>query len=186
MEDGTWYTPAVYEAPRAETIGVLFGCFGRKIDGDSWFTWWLNHPWPSICPKRTPMAETLRWSCQMLSLGMSLSWGSGRSSDNGFLTILVRPKQSQDRLQWLLCLTLRNISLFSKFFQPEEYPILARSSSGTHRSDPTACMVCLIPERQRKIMISLSSEGLCWQRHVPYNRCAYGCGSKTGTKMEPW
>ena len=20
-------------------IGVLFGCFGRKMDGDSWFTW---------------------------------------------------------------------------------------------------------------------------------------------------
>ena len=24
-------------------IGVLFGCVGRKIDGDSWFTWWLHH-----------------------------------------------------------------------------------------------------------------------------------------------
>ena len=24
-------------------IGVLFSCFGRKIDGDSWFTWWFNH-----------------------------------------------------------------------------------------------------------------------------------------------
>ena len=35
--------------------GVLFGCFGRKIDGDSWFTWWFNHlPGPSISPKRTP------------------------------------------------------------------------------------------------------------------------------------
>ena len=29
---------------------------GRKIEGDSWFTWWFNHlPGPSICPKRTPM-----------------------------------------------------------------------------------------------------------------------------------
>ena len=37
-------------------IGVLFGCFGRKMDGDSWFTWWFNHlPGPSISPKRTPM-----------------------------------------------------------------------------------------------------------------------------------
>ena len=37
-------------------IGVLFGCFGRNIDGDSWFAWWFNHlPGPSISPKRTPM-----------------------------------------------------------------------------------------------------------------------------------
>ena len=37
-------------------IGVLFGCFGRKIEGDSWFTWWFNHlPGPFISPKRTPM-----------------------------------------------------------------------------------------------------------------------------------
>ena len=29
-------------------IGVLLGCFGRKIVGDSWFTWWFNHlPGPS-------------------------------------------------------------------------------------------------------------------------------------------
>ena len=28
---------------RVLRIGVLFGCFGRKIDGDSWFTWWFNH-----------------------------------------------------------------------------------------------------------------------------------------------
>ena len=39
-----------------EIIGVLFGCFGRNIDGDSWFTWWFNHlPGPFISPKRTPM-----------------------------------------------------------------------------------------------------------------------------------
>ena len=37
-------------------IGVIFGCFGRNIDGDSWFTWWFSHlPGPSIYPKRTPM-----------------------------------------------------------------------------------------------------------------------------------
>ena len=42
----------------AESVGVLFGCFGRKIDGDSWFTWWFNHlPGPSIFSKRAPMAE---------------------------------------------------------------------------------------------------------------------------------
>ena len=36
--------------------GVLLGCFGRNIDCDSWFTWWLNHlPGPTIYPKRTPM-----------------------------------------------------------------------------------------------------------------------------------
>ena len=39
-----------------EAKGVLFGCFGRTIDGASWFTWWFNHlPGASICPKRTPM-----------------------------------------------------------------------------------------------------------------------------------
>ena len=37
-------------------IGVLFGCFGGKIGGDSWLPWWFNHfPRPSISPKRTPM-----------------------------------------------------------------------------------------------------------------------------------
>ena len=42
-------------------LGVLFGCFARKIDGDSWFTFWLNHlPEPSISPKRTPMPYA-RW-----------------------------------------------------------------------------------------------------------------------------
>ena len=35
----------------------LAACFGRKIDGDSWFTWRFSHlPGPSIFPKRTPMA----------------------------------------------------------------------------------------------------------------------------------
>ena len=30
----------------------------REIDGDSWFTWWFNHPpGPSISPKRTPMCR---------------------------------------------------------------------------------------------------------------------------------
>ena len=41
-----------------EIIGVLLGCFGRKIDRDSWFTWWFNHlPGPTICPKRSPIFE---------------------------------------------------------------------------------------------------------------------------------
>ena len=26
---------------RAGSIGLLLGCFARKIEGDSWFTWWL-------------------------------------------------------------------------------------------------------------------------------------------------
>ena len=35
------------------TIGVFFGFVGRKIDGDSWFTWWLFLIYqgnPSISP----------------------------------------------------------------------------------------------------------------------------------------
>ena len=37
------------------SIGVLFGCFARQVDGDSWFTWWFNHlPGPRISPKKTP------------------------------------------------------------------------------------------------------------------------------------
>ena len=37
-------------------IGVRFGCFARKIDGDSWFTWWFHHlPGPSSSPRRTHM-----------------------------------------------------------------------------------------------------------------------------------
>ena len=27
-----------------EVVGVLFGCLGGKIDGDSWCTCWFNHP----------------------------------------------------------------------------------------------------------------------------------------------
>ena len=27
----------------ARSIGVLFGCFGKRIDGDSWFTRWFTH-----------------------------------------------------------------------------------------------------------------------------------------------
>ena len=44
---------------RGKSIGVLFGCFGRKIDGFPWFTWWLIHlPGPSISPKRTLMGKS--------------------------------------------------------------------------------------------------------------------------------
>ena len=53
-------------------IGVLFGCFGREIDGDSWFTWWFNHlPGPSISAKRTPMHMGVRrisWGKKALKL----------------------------------------------------------------------------------------------------------------------
>ena len=43
---------------RWKPIGVLFGCFGRKIDADSGFTWWSNHlPGPSNSPKRAPMSN---------------------------------------------------------------------------------------------------------------------------------
>ena len=40
-------------------IGVLFGCFGRTIDDDSWFPWWVNHlpGKPIYFHKRTPMAS---------------------------------------------------------------------------------------------------------------------------------
>ena len=29
---------------KGTSTGVLFGCVARKIDGDSWFTWWFNQP----------------------------------------------------------------------------------------------------------------------------------------------
>ena len=39
--------------PEVQVIGVLFGRFGRKIEGDSRFTWGFNQlPGPSICPKK--------------------------------------------------------------------------------------------------------------------------------------
>ena len=45
---------------RPSTVGVLFGWFGERIEGDSWFTWWFNHlPGPSIFPKRKPMGCVL-------------------------------------------------------------------------------------------------------------------------------
>ena len=42
-------------------IGVLFGGFGVKIEGDPWFTWLSHLPGPSICPKRTPMKTKEHW-----------------------------------------------------------------------------------------------------------------------------
>ena len=49
---------------KERTIGVLFGCFARKIDGDSWFTWLFIHlPGPFISPKRTPMERTVPNIC---------------------------------------------------------------------------------------------------------------------------
>ena len=34
------------------SIGVLFGGFGRQIDGACWFTWWFHHLGSSIYPKK--------------------------------------------------------------------------------------------------------------------------------------
>ena len=46
---------------KSVVIGVLFGCLGGKMEGDSWFTLWFNHlPGASICPKRTPMGVVRR------------------------------------------------------------------------------------------------------------------------------
>ena len=46
------------DVTEAMAIGVLFGDFGRKIGGDSWFTGWFNHlPGPSISPKRRLRSE---------------------------------------------------------------------------------------------------------------------------------
>ena len=40
---------------------VLFACFGRKLDGDPWFTCWFNHlPGPSMSPRSTPMIWIMR------------------------------------------------------------------------------------------------------------------------------
>ena len=41
------------------TIGVLFGGFGRKLDGDSWFTWFHHLSGKPIYfqPKSTPMTS---------------------------------------------------------------------------------------------------------------------------------
>ena len=40
-------------------VGVLFGGFAKKRDGDSWFTWLFSliYQGPSISPKRTPMLK---------------------------------------------------------------------------------------------------------------------------------
>ena len=55
-----------YWAEANGSIGVLFGCFGRKIDGNSWLTWWFHHlPGPSSSPKRTPMGRDSR-DCRWL------------------------------------------------------------------------------------------------------------------------
>ena len=50
--------PCFCQDPPFSTMGVLFGCFGRK-NRWPWFTGWFNHPpGPSISPKRTPMFST--------------------------------------------------------------------------------------------------------------------------------
>ena len=71
-------TPTAAPENQEETIiGVLFGCFARKIDGDSWFTWWCNHlPGPSISPKRTPMVKQKTRLQAQSAEGASL-WGRG-------------------------------------------------------------------------------------------------------------
>ena len=58
------FLPFPFLEPRksGDRIGVLFGCFARKIEGDSWFTWWFNHsPGKPIYfqPKKTPMGDHL-------------------------------------------------------------------------------------------------------------------------------
>ena len=59
-------------------IGVLFGWFGRTIEGDSWFTWWFNYlRGPSTSPKRTPMILELlcgRFWGGLRALGVGLGW----------------------------------------------------------------------------------------------------------------
>ena len=53
-------------------IGVLFGSFGGKICGDSWFAGWLNHlPGPSISPKRIPIR--IIWMNQSMHYSIILS-----------------------------------------------------------------------------------------------------------------
>ena len=58
--------------PETKCRGILFGCFGRKIGGDSCCTWWCaqDHlPGKSIYfPKRTPMftCSTLRCKARLL------------------------------------------------------------------------------------------------------------------------
>ena len=70
------------------SIGVLFCCFDRNVDGDSWFTWWfflIYQGNPSICP-RPPIcfcflllrlgSWPLRWMAnQMGYFDKALFWG---------------------------------------------------------------------------------------------------------------
>ena len=51
--------PSSHPSTTPRPWGALFGCFGRTIAGDSWFTWWLNHPPgnPSVSPKRATYAH---------------------------------------------------------------------------------------------------------------------------------
>ena len=45
----------------AASIGVLSGCFARKIDDDPWFSWWFFSHLPGkpfFSPLRTPMTAT--------------------------------------------------------------------------------------------------------------------------------
>ena len=47
----------VVQHPNLPIQIVLFGRLARKMDGDSWFTWWfflIYQGYPSISPRRTP------------------------------------------------------------------------------------------------------------------------------------
>ena len=68
--EGILNAGATYQTKKESPANVLFGCFGRKIDGFPWFPWFPGFPGfpggsiiyqgnPSICPKRTPMVTPL-------------------------------------------------------------------------------------------------------------------------------
>ena len=47
---------------RLLSIGVFLGCFGRKLDGESWFTWWFNHlPGPTGVASLGPFSPFFGW-----------------------------------------------------------------------------------------------------------------------------
>ena len=76
-------------------LGVLFGCFGGKIDGDSWFTRWtcfFHLPGKPIYfqPKRTPM-----FMC-VLFFSLSLCRGS---SSNGVVALRKDPLEALEGLR---------------------------------------------------------------------------------------
>ena len=98
---------------RVVTIGVLFGCFSKKTDGDSWFTWWFDHlPEPPISLNGHLWLYQV-WSC---SVSKHCTWGRLRMHFTCCQWLKVKQAMKYNYILQL-GITLTIICLFSCWFE---------------------------------------------------------------------